>query len=391
MTIMFITHYSSMYGANRSLLDLIDGLRGYDIKPIVVVPEQGVLVKILKQKNIDFIIQDFKNWNFVHYSDGSMRNLFFYYLKRMRLAFQVNKYNLRAVSLLHSKVLHLKIDLIYSNSSVFNFGFVYSQKFSIPHIWHFRETQEHYNFKWIFNKSYVNRSFRNSDLIIAISQFIKKNYRLKNELDNIKVEYDSVLSRASLNELDKRRNQYKSKNPEVITFGIVGVLDHNKRQMEAVIAMSEVVKINKNVRLLVVGGGDVKKLKSAVNKLKLNDYVEVLGEMKNPFDAFIQMDVYLMCSRKEGLGRVTLEAMACNLPIIGYKDGGTVELIQENVNGFFYEKDYKELAAKMLVLINDKELRARFGIAGRTFFEKLFLNDISAKNIYDHINTIKLN
>jgi len=32
----FITHYSALYGANRSLLNLIDGLRRYDVVPHVV-------------------------------------------------------------------------------------------------------------------------------------------------------------------------------------------------------------------------------------------------------------------------------------------------------------------------------------------------------------------
>ena len=119
--------------------------------------------------------------------------------------------------------------------------------------------------------------------------------------------------------------------------------------------------------------------------LNLKDKVVFLGELTNPYEAFLEMDVYLMCSRNEGLGRVTLEAMASNLPIIGYKNGGTIELIIENKNGIFYENDHFELAKQLEALILNKQLRLEMGDKGREMFEKRFTNEIYTKIIFDHI------
>ena len=48
------------------------------------------------------------------------------------------------------------------------------------------------------------------------------------------------------------------------------------------------------------------------------------------------MHVLLMCSKSEGFGRVTVEAMSRGIPVIGYRGGGTVELVKEGVNGFLF-------------------------------------------------------
>ena len=45
----------------------------------------------------------------------------------------------------------------------------------------------------------------------------------------------------------------------------------------------------------------------------------------------------LMCSRNEAQGRVTIEAMFYGCPVIGYKAGGTQEIIKDGVNGFWFD------------------------------------------------------
>ena len=41
MNVVFITHYSALYGANRSLLNLIDGLKEYNVESFVLCPSEG--------------------------------------------------------------------------------------------------------------------------------------------------------------------------------------------------------------------------------------------------------------------------------------------------------------------------------------------------------------
>ena len=50
MTVLFITHYSGFYGANRSLIQLMIELRRmYDVSPIVLIPSKGRFVEHLER------------------------------------------------------------------------------------------------------------------------------------------------------------------------------------------------------------------------------------------------------------------------------------------------------------------------------------------------------
>src|SRR5258707_14944439 len=50
LRVAFITHYAELYGANLSLLNLIEGLGGYGVVPHVICPEQGDLLPELARR-----------------------------------------------------------------------------------------------------------------------------------------------------------------------------------------------------------------------------------------------------------------------------------------------------------------------------------------------------
>lgn len=50
--VAFIAHYATLYGANRSLLNLIDGLAAHSVVAHVVVPEEGALTRALDRKSV---------------------------------------------------------------------------------------------------------------------------------------------------------------------------------------------------------------------------------------------------------------------------------------------------------------------------------------------------
>lgn len=52
LRVAFLTHCTELYGANLSLLNLIDGLSGYGIRSHVVAPEDGDLLAELTRRGI---------------------------------------------------------------------------------------------------------------------------------------------------------------------------------------------------------------------------------------------------------------------------------------------------------------------------------------------------
>ncbi len=78
---------------------------------------------------------------------------------------------------------------------------------------------------------------------------------------------------------------------------------------------------------------------------------------------FQNASIYVLSSRHEGLGLVLLEASACSLPLIAFDcPNGPREIIRDGETGLLVEpENVKALAAAILRLIGDKELRERLG------------------------------
>lgn len=390
INILFITHYTGLYGANKSLLNLLEGIKNHDIKPLVVVPAYGDICEVLTKENISFIIQEFEWWC------GVMPKLPTQKIKRLKVKFEYYKLNQRRkknnldnLILLNHKLVDFEPDFIHSNSSVFNFGLLYGKKYHIPHIWHLRESQEQYYLKWFYNLNYVNKSINSSEIIISVSNFLKENYHRKNKIRNIKVIYNGVLAYKALLKLDQLRKAKPINKNEALVYGIVGLLHPKKGHEDAIRAFSKVNERFPKTKLLIVGEGDQSRLQNLVNDLGITKNIEFWGHVSDPFQAFLKMDVCLMCSRMEGLGRVTIEAMASNIPVIGYKEGGTIEIIQEKITGLFYEKDYNQLSEKMIYLLENKDQRIKMGNKGRELFELKYTSEIYAKNFMEILENYK--
>jgi len=316
------------------------------------------------------------------------RNLIFKF-ERWKENLKRKKFNNSQLSSLKLKLGNFNPDFVHSNSSVFNFGLLYAIKYCIPHIWHLRESQEHYHFQWYHNTNFINKTFKKSDVVITVSCFLREYYSRKNNIRNSKVLYNGVLSYKDLLKLDELRKLKTESVDEALVFGIVGLLHPKKGQEEAIKSFAIVNKNYPRARLIIVGEGDQNRLRKLVEELKLTSSVEFFGHLKDPYEAFLTMDICLMCSRMEGMGRVTLEAMASGIPVIGYREGGTIELIEENITGLFYEFDHNKLAEKMIYLIENREQRIKMGEIAREIFEKKYTSEIYAENFMKILENYK--
>ena len=81
--------------------------------------------------------------------------------------------------------------------------------------------------------------------------------------------------------------------------------------------------------------------------------------------AFASADVFLNPSITETFGNVTLEAMACGLPVIAAESTGATNLVRNGVTGLLVDgTDVDEFADALTTYGRDPELRRRHGQAG---------------------------
>jgi D-inositol-3-phosphate glycosyltransferase len=129
-------------------------------------------------------------------------------------------------------------------------------------------------------------------------------------------------------------------------------------------------------------------------ELCLEDLVVFLGKRSQdtlPY-YYSAAEVVIMPSHYESFGMVALEAMACGTPVIASQVGGLAYLIQDNVTGFVVPDDEPEgLANKISMLLQDKNLREKFGRQGAEYAKDYSWENIADKVIDIYQNIFALN
>ncbi|MBN2013931.1 MAG: glycosyltransferase family 4 protein [Candidatus Altiarchaeota archaeon] len=158
------------------------------------------------------------------------------------------------------------------------------------------------------------------------------------------------------------------------------------------------VKIMKEIiptiRLHVVGRvrkkGYYNRLRGYVDTNDLTENIRFLGSLDKEGlkMRYSECSVFVLPSQEESLGLVLVEAMAAGKPVVASGIGGIPDVVDNNENGFLVEYgNSKQLAERITVLLNDKNLRETMGTKGREK-AKEFKNEVIAKQIYDLYNNI---
>jgi glycosyltransferase involved in cell wall biosynthesis len=126
-----------------------------------------------------------------------------------------------------------------------------------------------------------------------------------------------------------------------------------------------------------------------IAQLGLKEYVELPGQVDDVRGLLAGCDLLVLPSRREGLGRVVLEAAAMEKPVVASATGGLNEIIRDGDNGFLVAPgDIKGLAGAMVRLLTDKDLAARMGQSGRNLVTSAYSNEeVACKvmGVYDEI------
>jgi glycosyltransferase involved in cell wall biosynthesis len=398
MKVVFITHYTTLYGANRSLLNLIDGLKCFKVKSFVLCPSEGEITKALERRKVPFFIFPFKLWMSSPLKMSKKMPFTFvklkYYIKNILfnlkiIQFRHLAFNLIALPFLIIKIKRWNVDIVYTNSSVTQIGASIAMILKKPHVWHIREFGNlDCQLEYDWGRKHFEKLLNKADAIIAISKAIKEDV-LNNIHSKIYIVYNGVISKTDCNISKERAFDFNI--PSNYTFAIVGILHPNKGQDQAIRALALLKKDYPNTRLIIVGSGSdehLEYLKKLCCDLEVGNQVEFLGYISNPFEAYLKADAILMCSKFEAMGRVTAEAMAVARPVIGYNNGGTAEIIKDEVTGLLYNEDYKDLAKCMTRFVENPKWAKELGINGWQKAQKEFTVEVYAKKVYKVLKEI---
>jgi L-malate glycosyltransferase len=154
--------------------------------------------------------------------------------------------------------------------------------------------------------------------------------------------------------------------------GCVGNFRSMKRHDLLIDAFARLVPDNDQLRLVLVGDGDLRpQIEQQVGRLGLEERIVLFGSatvLPPLYDAF---DLFVQASNSEALPNVLLEASAAALPIVATAAGGSAELVRDGETGLLVPvDDLDHLTSAIDRAIRDADLRRRVGISARTMVER---------------------
>ncbi len=243
-----------------------------------------------------------------------------------------------------------------------------------PLVWHLRDIlAEGEALGWLLRAA---RAFRPT--IIAISEAVKES--LRGAYEDVRVIYNGT-DLSSFRPAGNREalRQSLGLGSEDIAICIVGRLTPWKGHRELLRAFSRVAGKRPAAKLLVVGEVAFwedtyeAELKELAGTLGIAPRVAWLGFRKDVPDILAAADVFALPSHDEPFGRVIVEAMACEKPVVATRSGGAPEIVVDGETGILVSVGNEdELAAALLRLAEDGGLRRQMGRAARTRATCLF-------------------
>ena len=114
-------------------------------------------------------------------------------------------------------------------------------------------------------------------------------------------------------------------------------------------------------------------LQAKIKRLGLEEKVKFLGWRDDTTNWLRSCSLMLHPSHREGLSRVSVEALWAGLPIVAYDLPSMREVVKHNQNGYLVPiGDIKGLAIASLNILKDDDQRAQLAVSSRHIWEQCF-------------------
>jgi len=349
-------HTGLVSGGERSMLELVTGLRDRGVDVVVASPD-GPLREHLQARGIAH-----------HAARGTTASFKVSAAGYARAAADIAR-SARAVRGLARE---LGADLVHANSIrsglVAGFG---SLAGGPPVVVHARDTLAGGPVGAV-----VRGGLRSADLVIAISEHVAGSLRLP----RMEVLHNPVdLRRFDPAAADGRALRAELGIGDASLLGVIAQITPWKAQDDAIRALAMVREAHPDARLVIVGetkfvGRDVtfdnpafrRGLDELAAELGVAGAVHFLGEREDVPSVLAALDLLLVPSWQEPFGRTVIEGMAMGRVVLATAEGGPREILRDGVDGLLLEpRAPRAWADAATALLADRERMARIGAAAQ--------------------------
>jgi glycosyltransferase involved in cell wall biosynthesis len=368
--ILMLHGSSDLYGASKIFLESVRALKQAGFGVVVVLSEDGPLVKELQGLGTEVHIHKL----------GILRRKYF---NAAGLLNRV-KTTLKAKAFLEELMVKKHITHIYSNTSAVLVGAFLARKKGVKHIWHLHEIL--FSPRWFVRRmgKIINR---NADKVVVVSQEVWDNWKDKVDESKMVLLHNGIDYRPYLETKNDIRNEISGSEGKFL-IGMIGRINPWKGQGYFLDIARELVQKHDNVHFVVVGDAYpgtehlVAEMEEKIEKSGLPSYVSYLGFRRDIPEILNSLDIFVLPSiLPDPFPTVILEAMASGKPVIATAHGGAKEMILDGKSGYLIPwDDAKSAAATISALIKDEGLRKKMGGKSRSRVLETFSPEAFQRN-----------
>lgn len=228
-----------------------------------------------------------------------------------------------------------------------------------------------YDIEKNYDKKIV-KSVSNFDYFILVSETLKNHY------EKISKKAKCMYIPNVIDNNEKKLSKLETKN--IIS---VGRFSPEKGFIDLIKVMKKVVKLDKEVRLFLIGDGYEKtKILNCIKEYKLENNVDVVGyksyDEQKAF--YLKSSLYVMTSLSESFGIVLLESMNNGVPCIAYDTANGAKTILSEVNfPLVSNRDINKMANLIVKLVNDKRELLKMRKIGKEYIKKFDISVVKNK------------
>jgi glycosyltransferase involved in cell wall biosynthesis len=231
---------------------------------------------------------------------------------------------------------------------------------------------------------FAHHAYRRAAFVVAVAAQVADVVRQHDPRVRVRVVY-SANSGLPIDE--SRAQAIRQGFGDRIVVGHVGALDNSQKGQEFIIAVARELRLSHpELHFVLVGGGAdeamLRNTAAGLENLSFTGFVENVGDYLAAFDIFI------LPSRREGIGSILFDAMEQRLPIVATRVGGVPEIVHNEENGILIDPERPDqLREAVLRLSADRDLRARMGASGRQIASRYTVRIMAQKylDLYESV------
>jgi glycosyltransferase involved in cell wall biosynthesis len=220
-----------------------------------------------------------------------------------------------------------------------------------------------------FNDAVICNS-KQSKFLMRTSYNFNKNIRIIN--NGININHFNKISNH-----DRHLKEKYNLKENVIVLGTIANFREIKNYPFLLRAFQILAKKRLHLKLICVGGGYLlNEIKAMAREYGIEQKILFTDYSDDVVKYLSLMDIFVLCSLREGLPNVLLQAMSMEIPIVSSNVGGCSEIINNMTNGILYpSNDLDKFIEAVEMLIESKRFAFRLSInARKTVEEKFSLN-----------------